>query len=329
MTARVLTVRNVDMALTEGLWLLRTTGISEDSRNGLVLAAPGPVLTSYLFPRERLVTHPARDANHVFHLMETIWMLAGERNVNWLLQFNSQFGKYAEPGGLQHGAYGHRWRKMFMLDQILSAVEQLQVRGNRRVVIGMWHPSHDLGSPARDVPCNTHIYFQVKYDTLEMTVCCRSNDVIWGAYGANAVHFSMLQELMALALGVRVGTYHQFSNNYHLYTEFGQGKDLLSQPPVGTKYASHPEESAMALVPLLTDNETIGMFLVDCEKFVAGEFGRLKTNFMNTVAMPLHNAYLARKFGGTGHAQKYLDECQPCDWKTMFTQWTEKRDGSK
>ena len=31
-----------------------------------------------------------------------------------------------------------------------------------------------------------------------MTVCNRSNDMLWGAYGANVVHMSMLQEFVAL-----------------------------------------------------------------------------------------------------------------------------------
>jgi hypothetical protein len=52
---------------------------------------------------------------------------------------------------------------------------------------------------------------------LDLTVCCRSNDAIWGAHGANAVHFSVLQEYLAARIGVGVGTMYQWSNNYHAY----------------------------------------------------------------------------------------------------------------
>ena len=51
-----------------------------------------------------------------------------------------------------------------------------------------------------------------------MTVTNRSNDMIWGAYGANAVHMSVLLEYMAGMLGYGVGAYYQFSNNLHAYT---------------------------------------------------------------------------------------------------------------
>lgn len=325
MTARIITAPNVNGALTDGLWHLRTSGYREDSRNGPVIVAPGPVITQYLRPQERLVSHAERDANHVFHLMETIWMLAGERNVKWLLPFNANFSQYAEANDIQHGAYGHRWRHGFGLDQIWEALAELRKPNNRRVVIGMWAPMHDLGSPARDVPCNTHIYLQVIRGHLEMTVCCRSNDVIWGAYGANAVHFSVLQELLARALGVDVGTYTQFSNNYHLYTEMGQGEKLLHNPPQGDKYASGEWEP----IELLRIPEGLSEFLDDCRHFVlpGGEDYDYQTSFMREVANPLRIAYLERKAGKEWTGM--LAAIPSCDWKSAFIEWAARREEKK
>lgn len=60
------------------------------------------------------------------------------------------------------------------------------------------------------------------YDTesvLDITVPNRSNDIIWGAYGSNAVHFSILQEYLAARLGVGIGRYYQVSNNFHGYVD--------------------------------------------------------------------------------------------------------------
>jgi len=322
MSARIITATNVNGALTDGLWHLRTCGYKEDSRNGPVIVAPGPVITQYLRPVERLVSHPERDANHVFHLMETIWMLAGRRHVGWLLPFNARFAEYAEGNLLQHGAYGHRWRHLFGLDQVWEAVAQLRKPNNRRVVIGMWHPMHDLGTDARDVPCNTHIYLQVLRGHLEMTVCCRSNDVIWGAYGANAVHFSFLQELIATALGVDVGTYTQFSNNFHLYTELGQGAALLQNPPSGDKYATGEWKAISVLQPL----EPLADFLTDCATFVSdeGQDAEYKTAFMREVANPLRIAYLARKAGEQWVGM--LSAIPDCDWKSAFIEWAARRE---
>lgn len=68
--------------------------------------------------------------------------------------------------------------------------------------------------------CNTQAMFDIVEGKLNMTITNRSNDIIWGCYGANVVHFSFLLEYMANRLGVPVGTYYQVSNNLHLYTEF-------------------------------------------------------------------------------------------------------------
>ena len=51
-----------------------------------------------------------------------------------------------------------------------------------------------------------------------MTVSNRSNDIIWGTFGANAVHMSMLHEYVASALMLHVGKYTQISDSFHAYT---------------------------------------------------------------------------------------------------------------
>ena len=72
---------NPNTALQDGLWLLKTSGILNDSRNGRVVQAPGPVASVYRNPLERVVFSPLRDANPFFHLYEALWMLAGRKHI--------------------------------------------------------------------------------------------------------------------------------------------------------------------------------------------------------------------------------------------------------
>jgi hypothetical protein len=86
----------------------------------------------------------------------------------------------------------------------------------------MWSAEDDLGVQSLDLPCNTMATFQVVIDeeggeSLDLVVFCRSNDILWGAYFANAFHFGFLLDYMALRTGYRVGTYTQVSVNYHAY----------------------------------------------------------------------------------------------------------------
>lgn len=319
---------NVNQAFSEGFWKLRSYGLKESSRAGPVLVAPGPVMTSYSSPRERVLFNPVRDANHVFHLMEAIWMLAGGQNVEWLLPFNSSFGQFAEPNHFMHGAYGHRWRHHFGFDQIQSIVNRLKSNpDDRQAVMQMWDcaEGNDLNGNWKDRPCNTHIFFDCRSGRLNMTVCCRSNDMIWGAYGSNVVHFSVLQEVMAHGIGVPVGIYRQFSNNFHVYTDLPMVKQLLETPPF--EQYDYYKDSNIAAYPLITQTESMADFLLDCEDFVLEKNTVLRTHFMQHIAWPLKQAYILRKLGNPTDAwRSYLEEIPPdCDWRRGFEEWTIRR----
>jgi hypothetical protein len=310
--------RNVNHAFSDAWFILRAIGLREDSRNGPVLVAPGPVLTAYERPTERVLFNPKRDANPVFHLMEAIWMLAGENNVAWLKQFSANIANYAESDGEIHGAYGHRWRVLFGFDQIARIVGILKKDPNsRQAVLQMWSPADDLFGFWKDRPCNTAAYFDCRGGVLNMTVTCRSNDILWGAYGANAVHFSVLQEVIAAGVGVDVGVYRQFSNNWHAYLQNPQVDYFLSNPPTIT-YDEYENEAKP--FPLVQPWETYEQFIEDCETLVRG--GRIfRTEFFKKVAIPLYEAYLFRKAGQPWHP----DTIAECDWKMAFLQWDERR----
>ena len=226
----------VGSALAQGIRLLKERGIDSESRGGKVRTVMSPVMTVYSDPTRRVLLDPVRNANPFFHLFESMWMLAGRDDGTWLdryvKNFSVRFGEDDQAGRI-HGAYGARWRGWFMSsnteqsskdlpDQLNIAVKLLRENHNdRQVVVSMWDPRYDLDVVARDRPCNTHIYFRIRNwsdgPSLDMTVCCRSNDMFMGAYGANAVHMSVLQEYIATMVGVSVGNYYQMSNDFHAY----------------------------------------------------------------------------------------------------------------
>lgn len=225
----VLSARNVNYALPQGITHLHAFGVREDSRNGPVLRELMPVTTVYEAPNERVCHHPWRDANPFFHLIEAMWMLAGRDDIATLQRYVKSFN-YTDDGKTVPGAYGKRWRKWpselgsySWGDQLDWAAKRLIANpGDRRVVIQMWDPAIDperADNGGKDVPCNLTVLPFVTGDELNITVFCRSNDMVWGAYGANAVHFSFLLEYLAARTGLKVGRYYQVSNNFHAYFE--------------------------------------------------------------------------------------------------------------
>ena len=71
----VIMVSGVNAAYAQGLRYICEHGELQNSRAGEVLVAPTPVTIVYERPQERVLFDPLRDANPVFHLMESISQL--------------------------------------------------------------------------------------------------------------------------------------------------------------------------------------------------------------------------------------------------------------
>lgn len=195
-----------------------------DSRNGPVIKFKGLTVIEWERPQYRVSFDTVRDANPAFHLFESLWMLFGGNDVKRPQYFASNMGAYSDDGKVYNGAYGHRWVHHSGFDQLREyVIPALRAnREDRRVVLQMWDANTDpakIKSGTLDVPCNLVATFDAADGKLDMSVMNRSNDTVWGATGANAVHFSILQEYIASACGFQVGTYYQISSNMHLYTE--------------------------------------------------------------------------------------------------------------
>lgn len=344
---RVIDARNINDAFIQGMRLLTQEGVLQDSRAGKVLVMDTPVTTVYKNPTERVLFHVGRDANPFFHLMEALWMLAGRNDATWLDQFVRDFSaRFAEEGGALHGAYGFRWRRHFdvegggresLPDQLETIVRLLKENpDDRRIVLQMWDPVADLDVRKKDIPCNTQAYFRVRgaradrwpdgvtitaeRRVLDMTVCCRSNDAVWGAYGANAVHFSVLQEYIAARVGVLVGTYAQMSNNFHVYTDVLKRIDLWRGG--GDLYKGETSANVRA-TPLINDPEA---FDSDLRQFMSGAVVEYKNEFFPSVAYPMQRAYGLWRDRQYSAAQKMLFEMPPlCDWRVAAGAWFARR----
>jgi thymidylate synthase len=298
---------------------------------------------------ERVLLNRKRNANPFFHLYESLWMLAGRNEVEWLNTYIGTFGqRFAEPDGRVHGAYGHRWRRAFGFDQLEVIVERLKKNPqDRQCVLQMWDcrdtKCDDLMGDWKDRPCNTHIYFRVReviaveglvgsytsktgmWPVLEMTVCCRSNDIVYGAYGANAVHFSVLMEYVAGRIGADVGTMYQVSNNYHGYDE--------TMPAVSDADDGVKHYETIKPLPMANDWEK---WDEDLETFLTWEQHLVKTgqnmkqmNFTNSwfenTARPMFYAHFLWKHAMKTTAKSMVKTIAAEDWRLACIQWMEAR----
>lgn len=341
-------------AVEEGYDAFGPSFITTDSRNGPVIRYARPVTMIYTRPTERVLFSPERNANPFFHLYEAIWMLAGRNDLASMTRFVSRFKDFSDDGATLHGAYGYRWRKYYGYDQLDWIVDELKVNPtSRRCVLQMWDGGRtervrenvDSGMGVyeeiqpdeweavdqtgdlyfathggKDVPCNMAVVFEAELTDgspkLHMNVYNRSNDLIWGALGANYVHFSFLQEYMARRMGYDVGEYRQISTNLHVYTERFD-LDKLSQP-----FHDYYVRSEFGSVPLADGEWTEADELL---LHVAADL-RLGDHLENSlwfgkVFTPAMLAHYAYKAGNLDEAYTYASTIEDLGWKAACCDW--------
>ena len=309
--------RNANDLYTDVLYRLKTAGVTQRSRNGEVKALLEPTIWTMLNPAERVLFNYERNANPYFHVMETVWMFAGSKEVSWLKKFNARIASYAEDNGEVNGAYGHRWITHFGRNQIASVVKELREDPySRQAVIGMYDPCQDHLTKWRDRPCNTHIYFRIIGGALDMTVCNRSNDAVWGLAGANIVHMTYLQELVASAVGVPLGRYYVMTNNLHIYRPHYH----LLEAPVTLDYYRGIEIDPYLLI---TGDCDWYSFLYECREFIAHGSDRKYTNqWLEYTVKPMYEHYMCRL---NGDKDTYnTREVQATDWRLACDLWRER-----
>lgn len=340
---KVIHARNVQQALPLALRLLRDFGLPRDSRNGPVLQFPSPVATVYEYPQERVLFWAERDANPFFHLYESLWMLAGRNDVEGPARYAKNMRNYSDDGKTLHGAYGNRWRwadsheyEDAYVDQLKEIARMLREdKADRRAVLEMWSTTRgDLGGKGKDLPCNLTATFQIGPDNrLHLVVFCRSNDIIWGCYGANAVHFSVLLEYMALAIGIPMGTYTQVSVNWHGYLD-----TLEKVKPIGdlvTFSTFHPPRAFLAdpyqqgevvTVPMRGHIEAVDEMIASILHEADTGFVRGKS-YSDPWAQMVYNvlkAHYIYKSDSAFQACIWLKETNE-DWVVAAKQWLQRR----
>ena len=164
-------------------------------------------------------------------------------------------------------------------------------------------------------------------------MCIR--DRLWGAYGANVVHMSVLQELVAHRLGVPVGVYRQVSDSFHVYlNEVWDRVKLLSIDAYSIRAAANPYDT-------LYNYQQSDLFIEDdCldwehERFFNYHHADIvgADNWVNPcyrdIAVPMAHTYFLYKSGKYDEAYKHCEKIIPADWKDACLSWLRTREERK
>lgn len=242
------TFRSIDDALPELSRQVLTEGDVLNSRNGRVRELDNVGIT-LLEPWHRVITTSNRRASIAAQIAETVWVLSGRNDIQWLSRYLPRAVDFSDDGVTWRGAYGKRIRSWPRRDGSTSVVDQLafvtrllrDYPKTRRAVITLYDPVVDSRG-GKDIPCNNWMSFSIRDRLLDLHVAVRSNDLIWGWSGINAFEWSALQEIVAGMLGpdVGVGRLHFSISSLHLYQKHWERAHRIADGGVPALAAGDP-----------------------------------------------------------------------------------------
>jgi hypothetical protein len=331
----VIEATNVRDALIQAAYHLVGNHFAEETREGPAMVAVDPVTICYRNPKQHVLLNPVRDANPFFHLMEAMWMLAGRDDSAFLDNYVKDFGKKYASNGIVMDAYGQRWRYGLKYDQLDGIVSILRKDPTtRQAVLQMWGAGRDDLRAYSQKPCNLAVSFRVFDGRLNMTVFNRSNDLIWGCCGANAVHFPILQEYIAGRVGLELGSYWQVTNNLHMYIH--QYEMLCKRAEtIGWDFLGEIIEPYESTMPLIDDREYFDDELKETMEWLDNMHegnlevyeGNTTNRFLSQVVLRMAMAHYLYKNKKMQDSFDIIDTVAAEDWRTAGKAWLERHNG--
>src|SRR5699024_2695029 len=167
------------------------------------------------------ITTPGRNVSLPAQIAETMWILAGRNDVEWLANYLPQAPRFSDDGKTWRGGYGPRLRKFAGIDDNIDQLKYIidllrEDPTTRRAVFAIYDPAVD-SAPGKDIPCNNWVHFLARDGVLHAHVAIRSNDAMWGWSGINSFEWSILTQVVAAYAGLMPGTITYDISSLHLY----------------------------------------------------------------------------------------------------------------
>jgi thymidylate synthase len=206
-------------------------------------------------PRKRLVVRPSQKKWSVpFAMGEFLWYMRGENRLKTMAYYSRAIRAFSDDQETLNSAYGYRifGRHDFIgFDQWEAVKHKISFDPDSRQAVIHIRTPHDSQIETKDQPCTIALQFLQRERKLHLIATMRSNDIILGT-PYDIFSFTMMQEQMALELGLELGSYVHQVGSWHLYAhQIGLAQEMLeivgetpSMPPIedGIKRMIEDEE---------------------------------------------------------------------------------------
>lgn len=175
-----------------------------------------------------IITNKGKKASLKYLLAENIWYAAGSNSKDFIGKFASKWLTISDDNKTNNSAYGYIMQYKFNFNQINKIIELLKKDQNSRRACIILNDANENVDKTLDEQCTMFLQFVIRNDLLHLTVCMRSNDIIYGLpYDVPA--FIAVQKYIANKLSLRCGNYTHFATSLHCYN-----KDLVKVYNIST-----------------------------------------------------------------------------------------------
>lgn len=234
--------------IDNGVWARR----GKNAAGNMCLEFPGAVLIKIKNPTNRYCFVPERKWNKTLGWVESLWIASGSNDLAMPARYVKNLYSFSDDGRYMRAGYGPRIRRfgdnfnryeladgkrMYRqygnshsgvgIDQLKFVIEKFKEDlGTREAVITIhdaMSDDFDMGAGGgallvtKDTPCTRSIHFMVVDGKMNCYVDMRSNDLLWGFSAVNVFNFTLMQEYVAMMVGVPVGEYYHKVDNLHIY----------------------------------------------------------------------------------------------------------------
>ncbi|MCK5506860.1 MAG: thymidylate synthase, partial [Thermodesulfovibrionia bacterium] len=193
-------------------------------------------------PRDRLIFDKARKMNIAFAIADWVQIMVGNDDLEFLARFATAIRGFADPKKPHKlgGAYGPRLKHQ-EFDQIQGVIGRLKEDSNsRQAVLTIYDGRPDLVTESHVVPCTLSLQFLIRDSRLNCIATMRSNDIVWGLT-YDVFNFTMIQEYVAVKVGIPLGDYLHNAGSLHLYAD----RDAKMVKALGEPIRSAPKMDPM------------------------------------------------------------------------------------
>lgn len=166
-----------------------------------------------LRPYLNSITVDFRKWNPTYAKREWDWYISQNRSVEELKKFAPIWDKMHNGNNIVNSNYGYQWNRN---NQLYGCIGELKRDNNSRRATLTILDSKERYAHTYDTPCTFGIQFRIINNKLCMSVLMRSND-LWYGFCNDQYCFSLLQEMVAKELNLKIGWYYHFATDLHLY----------------------------------------------------------------------------------------------------------------